>query len=228
MHQTCTRASSCKFVQVSAHFGREFFLRWCSRFESVYRSVQAGTLWSFKPHTRAGCNTCNPGNVGHAWVLQAAYTRGLQPRDPFDDSSVAFLQAAYTRGLQPSFEQRVGALKAPSSRIHARVATNDDISGLVSTVPSNRIHARVATAIRAVKTAHARIIMCILTFSSVLPALKTESYGHCLELGTGSRPEICANMTGRSCRLTVRIILLFYYLFNILDRKVTSGVIVCI
>ena len=41
LHQTYTRASSCKFMQVSAHLVESILLRWCFHFESVYRSFQA-------------------------------------------------------------------------------------------------------------------------------------------------------------------------------------------
>ena len=40
------------------------------------------------------------------------------------------------------------------------------------------------------KMTHARITMCILTFSSVLPAQRTASYGHFLDFRAGSRPKI--------------------------------------
>ena len=76
----------------------------------------------------------------------------------------------------------------PSSHVFARVATwvayLKEIDCLLQATYSRELQLSICTNM----VAHARITLCILTFSSVLSAFQEKTDDHFLDFGTGSRP----------------------------------------
>ena len=168
-------------------------------------------MHTFKPRIRASCNELTDVKAVEDWfpsshvfarvatntelksikhiLLQATYSRELQRRRrPYSEAPPAFKPRirASCNVLHHAVRRRCGR---PSSHVFARVATKlaDKVFEneiVLQATYSRELQQEICTNM----VAHARITLCILTFSSVLSAFQEKTDDHFLDFGTGSRP----------------------------------------
>ena len=183
----CQRAS-CNFAQ-SVDTSRLAPFNQCQRASCNRCARQHSAIChSFNQCQRASCNLASAARFRRASFLQPVPTCELQHYFAPCTSSLMRLQPVPTCELQRCIRQKMNTCTTFNQ---CQRASCNFVNAIFhkSALAFNQCQRASCNGKNAQNTDHARIIVCILTFSSARPSSKMKKNGCYLDLGTGRRPD---------------------------------------